>query len=267
MINCNYTKFEPYTAFRLLVLLYIVKKGKYILDLRNSDKFGTFLINSIKEDLITFSAGNLKTNNKLEFVAIDELVLKNYMINFIINYGFNYNILKDDFLKNFDKSEAPKFYPITDYKYVPYVLLEYAKNENFVRDLRVSINDNFIFSLKHSYSINDLLPFEIIVDISYLLDDIVIDSKNAKNSKKIKTEKYSKLEQKIYDFIRNEVNFTDIYIIDYYTLRNFIKKHTKYIYKAIYSVNKKYKKINKTDEVLIRYDKISKEYRVNRAIS
>ena len=146
MMKNEFNKFEPYTAFKSLVLLNIVKNDKCIISDNKGNNLGTLLANSIKEDIITFSTGTLNLNEKQEIMTTNKETVKNKMINLINDYGFNYDILKDDFLKNFDKAQAPKFYSITDYKYVPFVLMEYARNENFVKDVQVVINDGLLFS-------------------------------------------------------------------------------------------------------------------------
>lgn len=262
----NIKKFEPYTAFKLLVLLCTVMNDKFVIsETQKSNQLGIFLTNSIADDLIQFSAGTLKSNDNNELIVSDKETAKNDIANFITNYGFNYDILKDDFLKNLDISQAPKFYQITDYKYVPFVLMEYAKNKDFVKSIQVSINDMQLFS-EHSYSIKELLPFEIIVDISTLLDSIAKNKSKSSNLKKERTKNYSDTQEKIYLYLKKWVKEYNSFGIDYYSLRNYVKRFTSDVSKALCELNKKFQVINNTKEKLIKFDRGLDQYLINKAI-
>ena len=265
MMKNEFNKFEPYTAFKSLVLLNIVKNDKCIISDNKGNNLGTLLANSIKEDIITFSTGTLNLNEKQEIMTTNKETVKNKMINLINDYGFNYDILKDDFLKNFDKAQAPKFYSITDYKYVPFVLMEYARNENFVKDVQVVINDGLLFSDIYC-SIIDLLSFEIVVDISSLLDNLTTSSKKSSATRKARIKKYSDTQEKIYLYLKKWVKEYNSFGIDYYKLRNYVKNFTSDVSKALCELNKKYMVINNTKEKLIKFERSLDQYIINKAI-
>ena len=259
--------FEQYEAFKLLILLNIVLKDKFVMFTSyNSKHIENLITDCIIKDIISFSSQTLKVIDKSVLTTSDKNAVKEYIINSIVDYGFNYNILKDEFLKNFDKSQAPKYYKINDCKHIPFVLMEYAQNENFIKDIHIAIN-NIAKLFENLNNTCDLMQFEIIVDISCLLEDISKSCKKIKNTKKAKAVKFANKQQKIYHYLIKYIKEYGTYGIDYYSLQNFIKKLYSDPNKAIFELNKKYKQINNTEQYLIKYDRELEQYLIDSAIA
>ena len=122
-IDINYK-----TSLYLSIFLGVLTKDNFDLSYgitgSGSKKTLLIYIDYITRTFVDIFPDILKCNQDMTLSAVDKSNLNNFIENLINKWGYNYSVLKDDFLKNFNRTIPPKSYKITDYKYVPFVLME-----------------------------------------------------------------------------------------------------------------------------------------------
>ena len=256
----DYNNFE---AYKIAFVLGILTKNSFSLLTSDTQKYAKEVKTFFAKPVVDFAPELIKCNENGEMTTTDREELKTYTLNMIENWCFNYEILKNFFINTIDLTLPPKTYPVSDLRYIPFIMLEYSKNENFVKDVCITSNilDNSIF--EKSYNNVQFLNFKITVDISTLFPEIIQKNKNKskikiKNSKDKKKKKYSKQQKKIYNYLENYVKSYNLLRIERDLILGDLK--LKNHNKSFSDFNDKYKEINNTDESLIKYDRYSGYY-------
>jgi len=165
----------------MLILLKVLIAGKFRFPERTYDKpygfiskikdasfhkytMNIMVIQKIKNELLRNAknviTADAESNN---FTALDKEALRLLLIDIITKNGWDYSKLLEIFEKSIDCILPPKFYPIKDEKHIPFVIMEYFQNKNFIKDIIINpLKWNAEDLYSYDYDISD--SFTVIVD-------------------------------------------------------------------------------------------------------
>ena len=147
---------KEFSNIGMLILLKILITGKFRFPERTYDKPYGF-INKIEDVSFHKYTMNIMVMQKIKnelrrnaknviaadaegnnFTALDKEALKLLLIDIITKNGWDYNKLLEIFEKSIDCTLPPKIYPIKDEKHIPFVIMEYFQNKNFIKDIIIN---------------------------------------------------------------------------------------------------------------------------------
>ena len=194
---------------------------------------------------------NIQDDGK--FIISDKETIIKKLSEIIDEYGWDYDMSVEDFIRNIDRTAPLKYYPVTDLKYAPLILMEYLKNEAFIKNIEIHPT-KWNFMNHHSRDYDFTNSFKATVDISSInsTTNKIIKSSTCKTKNK-KEIKFSKMEKRIYEYLENWVKCNCMFRIEADTLIGELK--LKNIDQTLSRFNAKYQKIKNIEEPLIRYNR------------
>jgi len=137
--------------------------NKYMLNIK--------VINDIQNIIRQFSRNAINVCEKGLWVTSDKILLKSYLLEYVNEMGWNYDYLKKEFIASLNKTSTLNSYPITELKYVPFIILNYLKNEKFIKNILIEPQKWMVNKLG-SEDYNFSSSFIITVEANSFIDKI-----------------------------------------------------------------------------------------------